>query len=201
MTLEQLMDIDQASIPDAAARMESSDLPMLVELLNEKNDKLRYQAFQMLQCRARVAGDVYPYWDTLLAKLSSDNSYQRSLGMMLMAENARWDTEGKMERDIAVCLNILNDEKPITVRQGVQALGVIAQAKPALRHKITEKIASIDLSQIRESMRKSIMLDCLRVLTAIGKDDRGDAAEAFIFTALNDGLLDAKSVREIRSRL
>ena len=45
----------------------------------------------LLQGRSLEFEDVYPYWDVLVEKLGSANSYQRSLRLMLIAENVRWD--------------------------------------------------------------------------------------------------------------
>lgn len=49
--------------------------------------------------------DVYPFWDTFRAKLNSDNSYQRSIGIMLIAENTRWDTRDHILQTIDAYLN------------------------------------------------------------------------------------------------
>lgn len=55
---------------------------------------------------------------------------------MLIARNAKWDTENRMEAVIDEYLTLLRDEKPITVRQCIQALGKVAAAKPDLAGKI-----------------------------------------------------------------
>lgn len=71
---------------------------------------------------------VYTYWDIFREKLKSDNSYQRSIGLMLIADNARWDTQNRMEETIYDYLKCLSDEKPITVRQCIRSLVKIIDA-------------------------------------------------------------------------
>ena len=199
MTIEILMSFDKDQLSMAAMDLDSSELPMIVDLLSEKDDKIRYQAFLLLQCRSRLYGDVYSFWDTFRTKLHSENSYQRSLGIMLIAENAKWDLDGRMARSIHECLEILKDEKPITIRQGIQALGDIAETKPDLSGVIADALISIDLMRIKETMRKSILLDSLRVLTAIRNTYKSAAVDKFIFDSLSGGMLDKKSVKEIQA--
>jgi hypothetical protein len=89
ITIESLMTIDKDQLSEAAKDMDGSGLPLLIELLSEKNDNIRYRAFLALQYRSRFFSDVYPFWEIFRSKLKSDNSYQRSIGLMLIAENAR----------------------------------------------------------------------------------------------------------------
>jgi len=100
ITIESLLTIDKDQLPEAAKGIDGSELPWLVELLSEKNDKIRYQAFLALQYRSRSFNDVYPFWHTFRSRLKSDNSYQRSIGLMLIAENARWNSENRMNGTI-----------------------------------------------------------------------------------------------------
>jgi hypothetical protein len=199
MTIESLMSIEKEKLSDVAKNIDGSELPMLVRLLSEKDDKIRYQAFLFLQHRSQLYCDVYPFWETFRSKLRSKNSYQRSIGIMLIAENAKWDSEGKMESAIHDCLEILRDEKPITVRQGIQSLGKIAEAKPSLSSIIANALICIDMDKIKETMRKSILLDSLRVLVTIRNSHENADVDHFIFYSLSSGILDKKSVKEVQS--
>ncbi len=88
---------------------------------------------------------------------------------MLLAENARWDSENRMDETLDDYLALLLDEKPITVRQCIQSLGEIARVKPDLHGKIAARLISLDLTEVRETMRKSVLLDILHVLADIRK--------------------------------
>lgn len=198
MTTEKLMSISKEDINEAAKRLEKTDLPDLVEMLSLKEDNIRYQAFLLLMSRSAIFDDVYPFWDIFCDKIKSENSYQRSIGLMLIAENARWDTRNRTEGIIDDYLVLLQDEKPITVRQCVQSLGKIAAYKPELSCKIASKLISFDISAVRETMRKVILFDILNVLILIRQKYKTDEMESFIQNALSSGILDEKSKKMIK---
>lgn len=192
-----LMSISKSDLQEASKVLDKKDIPQLIEWLTSKDDSIRYQAFLLLQNRSLFFADVYPYWDDLRNKLNSDNSYQRSIGLMLIAENAKWDTENRTEDTIDEYLKLLNDDKPITIRQCIQALENIVSAKPGLSDKIASRLISFDLMAVKETMRKSVLLDILNVLLIIRKGHRTDEIESFISNALSCEILDKKSKKQI----
>ena len=201
ITLESIMLILKDDLRDASKALNKEDIPQLIEWLMLKDDSLRYQAFLLLQNRSIFFTDVYPYWDTFRNKLKSDNSYQRSIGLMLIAENVKWDVENRMEDTIDEYLLLLNDEKPITIRQSIQGLAKIAAAKPGLNDKIASRLISYDLMAVKETMRKSILLDILNVLLIIRKDHKKDEIDNFILYALTGEILDKKSKKQLEGLL
>jgi len=201
LTAEEIASISKGDVLEAAKRLSSEEIEQLVDLLSLKDDNIRYGAFLLLQSRSTLSCDVYPFWDTLQDKLKSDNSYQRSIGLMLLAENTRWDTENRMEAVIDDYLSLVNDEKPITVRQCIQSLGKIAQFKPSLSAKIAHRLIAFDLMLVRETMRKPILLDIINVLLEIRKTMRSDDIEDFISSALSGEILDKKSKKLIEKEL
>lgn len=201
ITLESIMSISKSDLQEASKALYTEDIPQLVEWLNLKDDNVRYQAFLLLQNRSLFYDDVYPYWDTLRSKLRSDNSYQRSIGLMLLAENVKWDAGNRMENTIDEFLMLLNDEKPITIRQCIQSLGEIASAKPGLNDKIASRLISFNLISVKETMRKSILLDILNVLLIIRQELKKDEIEGFILNALSGEILDKKSKKQIEAFL
>jgi len=197
LTVDSIMSIDKDDLAEASKRLSENDIPQIVEWLSLKDDNIRYRAFLLLQNRSLFFGDVYPHWATLRNKLKSDNSYQRSIGLMLIAENAKWDTENKTADTLDECLKLLNDEKPITIRQCIQSLGKIASSKPELNEKIASGLISLNLMAVKETMRKSILLDILNVLLMIRKELKSDKIESFILNALSGGILDNKSKKQM----
>ena len=101
-------------------KIDNEEIKQLVEWLSEKDDKIRYQSFLLLKSRSESFDDVYPFWDVFSEKLKSENSYQRSIGFMLISENVRWNKEGKFEKIMDDYLINLNYDKPIIVRQCIQ---------------------------------------------------------------------------------
>lgn len=162
--------------------------------MTTKDDEKRYRALLLLQSRSAFSADVYPYWDTFRSKLQSRNSYQRGIGLMLLAEN-------RMEAALDEYLELLHDEKTITIRHCIQGLGKIAAEKPRLAGRIAARLVCFDPMGVRESMRKSILLDILRVLCSIKVRHQTAEIEGFIAKALTGGVLDKGSKGEIENLL
>lgn len=120
---------------------------------------------------------------------------------MLIAENAKWDVENKMEDTIDEFLMLLSDEKPITIRQCLKSLKKIVSAKPGLNGKIASKLISFELFAVKESMRKSVLTDILNVLLIIRQESKTDEVESFIFSALSEEILDKKTKNQIEALL
>ena len=199
--LKSIMSIPNSDLQGAAQALDKSDIPQLVEWLALKDDDIRYKAFLLLQSRSTLYNDVYPFWDTFREKLSSDNSYQRSIGLMLIAENVRWDAENHMEDIIDEYLACLKDEKPVTIRQCIQSLGKIASIKPELNNSIASALISFDIMAVKETMRKSILTDILNVLLIIRQEHKTDETESFILNALSGDILDKKTKKQIEMSL
>ncbi|OQB25615.1 MAG: hypothetical protein BWY11_00279 [Firmicutes bacterium ADurb.Bin182] len=200
-TKESITAIDKSDIQEASKALTKADIIQLVEWLSLKDDTIRYQALLLLQCRSMFFDDVYPFWDTFRDKLKSGNSYQRSIGLALVAENAKWDVQNRMEDTIDEYLALLKDEKPITIRRCVQELVKVVPFKPGLNKKIIDRLISFDFAAVNETMRKSILLDILNVLLIIRKEQKTDEAESFIMNALSGEILDKKSKKQIAALL
>lgn len=201
LTFESILAIGKEALGEEAGNLSRSDISQLVEWLKEKDDRVRYQAFLLLSRRSASSGDLYPYWETFRGKLKNDNSYQRSLALMLLAENAKWDTQNRMEKTIDEYLELLHDEKPITVRQCIQSLEKIARHKPGLQGRIAERLLALDLTAAPETMRKSILTDILHLLFAIRGQFKTDETEGFILKALSGEVLDKKSKKQFEALL
>ncbi|WP_010252370.1 hypothetical protein [Acetivibrio cellulolyticus] len=201
ISLERLLSIEKNDILEASNNLNSEELNQLIEWLSEKDDKVRYQAFLLLQSRSGSFDDIYGYWDVFYKKLKSENSYQRSIGLMLIAENVRWDNENKFEEIIDDYALLFNDDKPITVRQCIQSLKKIIPYKKQLHLIIADKIIGIDISSIRATMQKLVLLDILEVLTMIRKYQTNDKIESYIFKALSGGVLDKKAIKQVESMM
>ena len=186
---------------DYASTLCAEDIPVLVTRLDSAEDKIRYPAFLLLRARSAVSNDVYPFWDVLDGKLGSSNSYQRSLGAMLLAANARHDTLGKLRATLPRLVLLLSDEKPITVRQCAQALPELIQSQPEYAGQISDAILTVDLLSYKDTMRKLILVDLIEVLLITRSIHPSEAIEQYLFSALSGSILDEKSKKQIRARI
>lgn len=201
ITIEEMMESDRNKLPERAALLQQEDIEKLVEWLALKEDDIRFQAFLLLQAKSRLDSSVYPFWDVFRMKLRSNNSYQRSLGVMLIAENVQWDDERKMQDTLTEYLGILQDEKLVTVRQCIQALRIIVQKEPGYNKDIAEALLAYDIMSVRESMRKLILQDILYVLLEIRKSLDKEEISSYIFMALSGDILDSKTKKAIEKLL
>ena len=96
-------------------------------LLSHKDNKVAYTALKKLQAESENSPAVYPFMDRLGEMLDSGNSYLRTRALTLLAYNARWDTDYKIDEVIDRYLTHITDPKPITARQCIQLLPMLAK--------------------------------------------------------------------------
>ena len=95
------------------------------ELLFDKNNNVAYKALQELQKESEETDCVYPFIDRLSDMLDSDNSYIRTRGLTLLAYNAKWDKEYKVDEIIDE--QMLNQLLPDSVLSCCRLLQNISQ--------------------------------------------------------------------------
>lgn len=109
--------------------------------LNSTDDQIRLNALQtILKLTEKKVDWVYNVWEELLKKLDHENSYQRSIGIMVLCNLARSDHEHRLRTAADRLLAHTKDEKFITARQCLQNIWKIAAADPSLRKKVLDHL-------------------------------------------------------------
>ena len=139
------------------------------ELLFDKNNNVAYKALQELQKQCEETDCVYPYMDRLSDMLDSDNSYIRTRRLTLLAYNAKWDKDYKIDEVIDKYLKHITDVKPITARQCIKLLPIIAKHKPELKSDILSTLHKADISIYEDSMQSLVYNDIQKSLKVIQK--------------------------------
>lgn len=139
------------------------------ELLFNKNNNVAYKALQKLQKESEETDYVYPYMDRLSDMLDSDNSYIRTRGLTLLAYNAKWDKDYKIDEVIDKYLKHITDAKPITARQCIKLLPIIAKHKPELKNDVLSALHKADISIYEDSMQSLVYKDIQKTLKVIQK--------------------------------
>jgi hypothetical protein len=117
------------------------EIDELILCLESKDDKERYKAFQtLLELTESKVKWIYDKWYLLIEKLSSDNSYQRSIGLLLIANLAKSDDENRIIKILDKYLEHLEDEKFITSRQCIQNIWKIALCNKTLEERIIKSL-------------------------------------------------------------
>jgi hypothetical protein len=201
ITIQEVAELTKEEIPNRAGTLLKEDIPFLINLLEEKDDNLRYHALLLLQNRSTSHPDVYPFWDELVEKFKSSNSYHRSIGLMLIADNVRWDSAGKFDVILEDFLAMVDDEKPVTVRQCVQSLCRIAPFKHHLIPRIHEKLLAVDITARKDTQQKILLLDILSVFAVTRRFVQDENVEAYIMNALTGARLDKKAKTDVEKLL
>ena len=139
------------------------------ELLFDKNNNVAYKALQNLQKESQETDCVYPYMDRLSDMLDSDNSYIRTRGLTLLAYNAKWDKDYKIDEIIEKYLKHITDVKPITARQCIKLLPLVATYKPELKNDILFALHKADICVYEDSMQPLVYKDIQKALKEIQK--------------------------------
>ena len=139
------------------------------ELLFDKNNNVAYRALQELQKESEETDCVYPYMDRLSDMLDSDNSYVRTRGLTLLAYNAKWDKDYKIDEIIDKFLKHITDMKPITARQCIKLLPIVAKYKPELKNDILSALNKANISVYEDSMQSLVYKDVQKALKEIQK--------------------------------
>ena len=99
----------------------------LMDRLASKDDSDRLDALKSIlkitESKVDWFEDAYPI---MLSKLSDENSYQRSIGLMVICNIAKSDKTNRIENDLSHILKHTSDEKFITSRQCIQNIWKIA---------------------------------------------------------------------------
>lgn len=139
------------------------------KLLFDKNNSVAYKALQELQKESEESACVYPYMDRLRDMLDSENSYIRTRGLVLLAYNAKWDTDYKIDEIIDQYLTHITDVKPITARQCIKLLPMLAKYKPELRNDILSALQTADIFAYADSMQPLVYRDIQKAIKEIQK--------------------------------
>ena len=139
------------------------------ELLFNKNNNVAHKALQELQKQSEETDCAYLYMDRLINMLDSDNSYIRTRGLTLLAYNAKWDKDYKMDEVIDKYLKHITDVKPITARQCIKLLPIIAKHKSELKKDILSALQNADISIYEDSMQSLVYKDIQKALEVIQK--------------------------------
>ena len=143
------------------------ELNLLLSMLTAKDTKQGYATFLELERLSEESDDLYPYTERF-ADMVNDRAWAaRCRGFRLFCKQARWDTEGVIDRDLDRTLAILEDEKPTAVRQALAALLDMAPYKRELWPVIRKRVETMDLSCYKDSMAPLIKKDIEKLLNAM----------------------------------
>ena len=135
--------------------------------LTAKDDLSACALAERIVVESRETNAWYAYLDDFAALLEHPKSYVRNRALHILAANARWDAENRLDALLPSFLSHITDDKPITARQCVQALAELGAAKPQYIPEILRSLESADLNKYRDSMRPLIEKDIAATIAAL----------------------------------
>lgn len=146
---------------------EQESLETMVNGLYLKDTAKACGYLKRLQDLSKESPQVYGFLDTFIAMMEHDNSYVRTRGLALIAANAKWDSENRIDEIIDEYLKHITDMKPITARQCVQVLPELAKFKPDLRPVIREALVKADVGKYADSMQSLVQKDIYHAIKEV----------------------------------
>ncbi|HVP21416.1 MAG TPA: hypothetical protein VMS73_06095 [Anaerolineaceae bacterium] len=109
------------------------------DLLSSTDDTTRMGALQtILKLTDQKVDWIYEVWDELFEKLKNENSFQRSIGIMVICNLAKSDTQDRLSDCLDLLLAHTQDESFITSRQCIQNIWKVAATGRQARDKILD---------------------------------------------------------------
>lgn len=143
------------------------NIEVLIEGLQNKDNNHAYSCLKQLLEESNLSNEVYSHFDTFTQMIDDPNSFIRTRGLLLIAANARWDENNKIDEIIDAYLKHITDEKPITSRQCIKALPSIAQYKPDLVDSICAALRNANPEIYNSNMRPLVYNDIKGALKQI----------------------------------
>lgn len=171
----------------------------LFEDLKSKDNKIRFAAFEKLQQITEQPVDwVYDKWYELVEKLESKNSFQRSIGLILLANLCKSDSEYKMGEILNNYLGNFDDEKFITSRQCIQNVWKVAISNDKFRVKVLEELENtyfenIHINRHGNLIKQDVVFSLYKVFKVTKNKE--------IFSKINeliDSETDAKIIKSLK---
>lgn len=138
-----------------------------IEELKNKDQKTAYQALKHLLAISETRAEVSYYFDRFVALLQDPQPYVRTRGLLLIGANARWVEEKTCAAALPFCLALIQDPKPITRRQCIQALPSLSASHPSLKPSILAALTNAQIQDVPETMQRLIAKDIQKTLQAI----------------------------------
>lgn len=137
----------------------------IIAKLTDKDDKAACAFFQTLAAESAASDKYLEMIPSFAGLLTHKSSYARTRGFGLIAAQARWASDGQIAAVFDQMIPLLQDPKPITVRQCLAALHEVVLYRPELTERIRVAVEAIDLTQYKDSMSSLIKKDADALLS------------------------------------
>lgn len=173
--------------------------------LDSKDNNIRFDAFKkLMDVTENEVSWSYEYWQTLINKLASNNSFQRSIGLLLLANLSKSDPEDKFVELIEDYLSFFDDEKFITSRLCIQHVWRIAVNKEHLKSSVLSALINafhknIHLARNENLIRQDVISSLVKLSTYYHEPDFGKKIDELIASVTDRKV--AKNLAKLRTEM
>jgi hypothetical protein len=105
--------------------------------LESRNDLIRMKAWKyLMELTEKEVDWVYEKWDYLVKNLDNENSFQRSIAIMMLCNLVKSDKEKRISKILNKVLPHTKDDSIITSRQCINSIWKIAIINKQLSEKV-----------------------------------------------------------------
>ena len=164
----------------------SADIITLIEMLSLKDDIARYSAFQeMLNITEEKVDWFDQYKKVFIEKLSDKNSYQRSIGAMLLCNLAKNAKKHEFKNILNVLMPLIDDEKFITQRQYLQNIWKVAIVDKEYKDRIVKQLEKEFKECTSKKHYNLLRLDIFSSMIHIMKHEENESIRNIIGEMIN----------------
>ena len=139
----------------------------IAAMLTAKDDKYACTLADKIISESQETDEWYECFNDFASLLDHPKSLVRNRVLYILAANAQWDEENRLDSILPDFLAHITDEKPITARQCIKALAQVGQVKPQYIPRILSCLRDADLSKYKDSMRPLIEKDIAQTEKAL----------------------------------
>jgi hypothetical protein len=137
-------------------------------LLSSTDDTIRMGALQtIIKLTDQKVDWIYEVWNDLFDKLKSENSFQRLIGVMVICNLAKSDTQDWLNGCLDLLLAHTRDEKFITSRQCIQNVWKVAATGKQACDKVLAQLEERFRGCTNEKHYNLIRADAIQVIRNI----------------------------------
>lgn len=118
-----------------------------------------WRKFQEIESSIDESKLLYEFFDDIKKMLLDEKSYIKMRGFRIICKLSKWDNDNKINNNIDILLQVLDDEKPTIVRQCLSSLNNLLLYKIDLSEKVENKLKKLDLSKYKDTMKPLIKKD------------------------------------------
>ena len=118
-----------------------------------------WRKFQEIESSIDESKLLYEFFDDIKKMLLDEKSYIKMRGFRIICKLSKWDNDNKINNNIDILLQVLDDEKTTIVRQCLSSLNNLLLYKIDLSEKVENKLKKLDLSKYKDTMKPLIKKD------------------------------------------